>query len=191
MTAPAVSPITKVYAIQHCQIAPVLTDAAGSAMTYGTWIDVPGIKSLEIGGDMDSKELRGDNRLLDKQSLITGITASFEHAKLSLDVLAIMLGGDVENDTDEATWSLLKTAAPLDFGLSAVSAAGDAPGSVVRFVLSKCALSGFPDIGLAEEDYRVVSAELDVKPPTGTNEWVDVKILADYTPPAPWTPETP
>ena len=191
MTAPAVSPITKVYAVQHCQIAPVLTDSAGAAVTYGTWQDVPGIKLVEVGGDMDTKELRGDNRLLDKQSLITGITAKFENAKLSLDNLAVMLGGTVTSDVDAATWSLLKTAGPLAFGLSAVSAAGDAPGSVVRFRLAKCSVSKFPDIGLAEEDYRTVSAEIDVLPPIGTDEWVDVSILAEYTPPDPWDIEAP
>src|SRR4051812_1644378 len=189
--------ITKVYAVQHCQIAAVTTDAAGSAITYGEWFDVPGIKSLAITGDMDTKALRGDNRLIDQQSIMTGLTAAIEHAKLSLQVLAVMLGGSVSTRTAGAGvpytgsgWSLLNSAFPLPFGLRAVSAAQDAPGGAVAFVLSRCSLSSFPEFGAAEEDYQTVSAEMTVNPPVGTNPWLDVVIMPTYTAPAPWTPDS-
>jgi len=188
--------ITKVYAVQHCQIATVLTDAVGAAITYGEWFDVPGIKSLAISGDMDTKQLRGDNRLIDQQSIITGLTAAIENAKLSLQNLAVMLGGTVGTRTAGATsayagtgWSLLSSAFPLAFGMRAVSAAADAPGGAVAFVMSKCSLSSFPEIGAAEEDYQTVSAEMNVNPPTGTSPWLDVIIMDTYAPPAPWAPD--
>jgi hypothetical protein len=190
--------ITKVYAVQHCQIASVLTDAVGALCTYGEWFDVPGIKSLAITGDMDTKQLRGDNRLIDQQSIITGLTAAIENAKLSLMNLAVMLGGTVSDRTESATvpyegqgWSLLSSAFPKSFGMRAVSAASDAPGGAVAFVMSKCSLSSFPEIGAAEEDYQTVTAEMNVNPPTGTSPWLDVVIVESYSPPAAWTPEPP
>ena len=189
--------ITKVYAVQHCQIAGVLTDVVGAACTYSEWFDVPGIKSLVLSGDMDTKQLRGDNRLIDQQSMITGLTAKFENAKLSLQNLAVMLGGTVGTRTAGATsayagsgWSLSSSAFPLSFGMRAISAAGDAPGGAVAFVMSKCSLSGFPEIGAAEEDYQIVSGEVNVNPPNGTRPWLDVIIMDTYTPPAPWAPDS-
>lgn len=189
--------ITKVYAVQHCQIAAVTADAVGAAITYGEWFDVPGIKSLALTGDMDTKQLRGDNRLIDQQSIITGLTAAIEHAKLSLQNLAVMLGGTVSTRTVAAGvpyagqgWSLLSTAFPRPFGMRCISAAQDAPGGAVAFVMSKCSLSSFPEIGAAEEDYQTVSAEMNVNPPTGTAPWLDVVIMDTYTPPAAWTPDS-
>jgi len=189
--------ITKVYAVQHCQIATCLTDAVGAAATYGEWFDVPGIKSLGLSGKMDTKQLRGDNRLIDQQSIITGLTAKFEHAKLSLQNLAVMLGGTVGVRTAGATsayagtgWSLSNSAFPQSFGMRCISASADAPGGAVAFVMSKCSLSGFPEIGAAEEDYQTVSGEVNVNPPTGTSPWIDVIIMDTYTAPAPWAPDS-
>lgn len=190
--------ITKVYAVQHCQIAAITADAVGSAITYVEWFDVPGIKSLTLSGDMDTKSLRGDNRLIDQQSIITGLSAKFENAKLSLQNLAVMLGGTIGARTAGTTgaytgasgWSLPTGAFPRQFGLRALSAASDTPGGAVAFVMSKCSLSKFPELGAAEEDYQTVSGEINVNPPNGTSPWLDVIIVDAYTPPAPWNPDS-
>lgn len=190
--------ITKVYAVQHAQIATLTTDAVGAACAYSEWFDVPGIKSLVLSGDMDTKSLRGDNRLIDQQSLITSLTAKFENAKLSLQNLAVMLGGTVGSRTAGTTgaytgangWSLTTAASPKAFGLRCMAAAGDAPGSSVAFVAAKCSLSKFPEIGTAEEDYQIVSGEININPPLGTNPWLDIIIVDSYTPPGPWLPDS-
>ncbi|HKN42961.1 MAG TPA: hypothetical protein VJW23_03490 [Propionibacteriaceae bacterium] len=186
--------ITKVYAIQHAQIAGLLTDAAGAAPTYGEWFDVPGIKSLKISGSMETKSLRGDNRLIDSQSVLTGLTASFEHAKLSLIILQTMLGGSAPAaDTLPYAgmgWQLPTSAFPKAFGLRAISAASDAPGGAVAFNMSRCSLSKFPEIGAAEEDYQTVSAELNINPPVGTGDWLGITIVDTYAAPAPWAPDS-
>ena len=189
--------ISKIYAVQHCQVAAVLTDPVGALVTYSEWFDVPGIKVLELSGDMDTKELRGDNRLIDQSSIITGLTAKIEHAKVSLQVLAVLLGGTVADKTVVAGspyagkgWSLTQASSPKAFGMRCISAAADTPGGAVAFVMSKCSLSGFPELGAAEEDYQTVSLEANVNPPFGTSTWLDVVIMDTYTPPAPWTPDT-
>jgi hypothetical protein len=186
--------ITKVYAIQHAQIASLLTDAAGAAPTYGEWLDVPGIKSLKISGSMETKALRGDNRLIDSQSVLTGLTASFEHAKLSLILLQVMLGGSAPAaDTLPYAgmgWQLPTSAFPRSFGLRAISAASDTPGGAVAFNMARCSLSKFPEIGAAEEDYQTVSAEININPPVGTGDWLGITIVDTYAPPAPWVPDS-
>jgi hypothetical protein len=185
--------ISKIYAVQHCQVASVITDGVGAAIEYDEWFDVPGIKSLELSGDMDTKQLRGDNRLIDQQSIITGLTAKIEHAKVSLQVLAVMLGGTVADKTLPYAgkgWSLESDAFPLSFGMRCISASADSPGGAVAFVMSKCSLSGFPELGAAEEDYQTVSLEANVNPPTGTTPWLDVVILDTYTAPDPWEPDS-
>jgi hypothetical protein len=188
-----VDTITQVYAVQHCEIAPVTADAAGAAVAYGTWVDVPGIKKIEITGTMTKKTLRGDNRLITQRAALDELTCTFDHAKLSLDVLVVMLGGAVTQSGTtpdmSANWSLLKTAVPLQFGLKGISASSDSPTGAVRFRLPVCTLSKYPDMGFAEEDFRIVSAEMGILPPNGTDEWVDVSILETYDPPAPWEPE--
>jgi hypothetical protein len=186
--------ITKVYAVQHAQIAALTADAAGSDPTFGEWFDIPGIKSFKITGSMETKSLRGDNRLIDSQSVLTAVTASFEHAKLSLMALKVMLGGAAPaSDTDPYAgmgWQLPITAFPQPFGMRVASAAQDLPGGAVLFSMTRCSLSKFPEFGAAEEDYQTVSAEININPPVGSGDWLAVTIVDSYTAPAPWAPDS-
>jgi hypothetical protein len=186
--------ITKVYAVQHAQIASLATDVAGAAPTFGEWFDVPGIKSFEISGDMETKELRGDNRLIDSQSTIKKVTAKFEHAKLSLMILQVMLGGAVPaTDTLPYAgmgWQMPITAFPKPFGMRVASATQDAPGGAVLFSMTRCSLSKFPEIGAAEDDYKIVAGEINIVPPVGTGDWLAITIVDSYSPPAPWAPDS-
>ncbi len=186
--------ITKVYAVQHAQVASLMTDVAGSSPTFGEWFDVPGIKSFEISGDMETKELRGDNRLIDSQSTIKKVTAKFEHAKLSLMILQVMLGGAVPaTDTLPYAgmgWQLPVTAFPKPFGMRVASATQDAPGGAVLFSMTRCSLSKFPEIGAAEDDYKIVSGEINIVPPVGTGDWLAITIVDTYAPPVPWAPDS-
>lgn len=189
-----VDTVTQVFAVQHCEVAPVTADSAGAAVTYGTWVDVPGIKTLEVTGTMTKKVLRGDNRLITQRVILDELSCKIDHAKLSLDVLVVMLGGAVTQSGTtpdmQAMWSLLKTARPLQFGLKGVSASSDSPTGAVQFRFPVVTLSKYPDMGFAEEDFRIVSAEMAILPPNGLDEWLDIAILETYTPPAPWEPET-
>jgi hypothetical protein len=177
-----ISRVTKLYAVEDAKIAPLLADPEGGTPSYGAGIDVPGIKSMEISGDVEVKELRGDNRLLDSDSSLSNVTVAFPHAKLSLDVLAALLGGDV---TDSGTtpaqateWELLDNAKPLPFKLIGKTPSGgsDQIGGDVHFTLWKCILSSFPGVGLAEEDYRTIENEARAVPLISTGKWISVRI---------------
>ncbi|MFJ6143120.1 phage tail protein [Streptomyces anulatus] len=177
-----ISRVTKLYAVEDCKIFPLLSDPSGGVPAYGEGIDVPGIKSMEISGDVEVKELRGDNGLLDSDSSISNVTVSYPHAKLSLDVLKALVSSTV---TDSGTtpaqvskWSLKQGAKPLPYKIvgKTPTSGGDVVGGDVYFTLFKCIMSSFPGIGLAEEDYRTIENEARAVPLISTGEWVDVEI---------------
>lgn len=170
---------SKVYAVTDCKIARLTSDPDGGAAVYGTSIDVPGIKSMEIGGDINSSELRGDNSLLDQTSTIGSVTVSVEHAKVSLDVLNILLGGTVTDagvaPNQTSTFSLGRDSTPQYFRIEGKTPANgsDFAGGDVHFVLYKCIVSSFPDLGFAEEDYRTVSFEAVALPRLADGKQLD------------------
>ncbi|TJZ55614.1 phage tail protein [Streptomyces piniterrae] len=178
----AISRVTKLYAVQDCKIAPLTADPAGGTPTYGALIDVPGIKEVEISGDVEVKELRGDNTLLDSDSAISNISVSFPHAKLSLDVMAALVTSTVTDAgtgaVETSTWEMDNTAKPSPFKLEAVTpiSGGDLIGGDVHFALHKCILSSFPTIGLAEEDYKTPEVEARAVPLISTGKWLSVVI---------------
>ncbi|MEU7381551.1 phage tail protein [Streptomyces sp. NPDC042207] len=178
----AISRVTKLYAVEDCKIYPLLSDPEGGEAEYGAGIDVPGIKSMEISGDVEVKELRGDNGLLDSDASISNITVSYPHAKLSLDVLAALVESTVTTSgatpAQKVKWSLKRGAKPLPYKLvgKTPTSGGDLVGGDVHFSLFKCVMSSFPGLGLAEEDYRTIENEARCVPLISTGEWIDVDI---------------
>ena len=117
------------FGLKECQIAPVATDVVGSATTYGTVLDVPGIKSLKIDLNVKSVDNRGDEVILDTEENIEYIDVSFENAEVSLDVLAAINGGTVANsgtaETEKNVYLLAGTQTSAYFKLFAKPKRGD------------------------------------------------------------------
>lgn len=173
-----VSHDTSVFAVKDAKIRKVTADAAG-AITYGPSVDVPGIKSVSISGDITTAELRGDNRRLDFRSILGGISVEFEYAKLSLDALAVLLGGTVADTgtapNQVASFSITGSESFSFFQFEAVSAGSDAIAGEVVMRLNKCILSEFPDLGMEEEDYATVTVAAEaVKPLATASPWLEV-----------------
>lgn len=180
-----ISHVTKSFAVTDCKVAKLTADPAGGSPTYAASIDVPGIKKVTISGDVETKQLRGDNTKLDSDTVLTNITAEIEHAKISLDVLAMMLTQTV---TDSGTTPNQIAALPIfgggvgagvkfaPFRLEALSATADPVFGSVRFSLAKCILNSFPDMGLEEEDYKTSSFGVDCSPLISTGLWITPSI---------------
>jgi hypothetical protein len=153
------------FAVSDCKISKLTADPAGGTATYATAVDVPGIKTMSIGGDVNTVELRGDNQSLDQNSVLGSLTVSVEHAKISLDVLDVLLGTTTTDSGTTpnmiATTVLLGTNTMNYFKIEGKTptAGADTVTGDLHFVLHKCILSSFPDLGLAEEDYQTVSFE--------------------------------
>ncbi len=177
---------TKVFAVTDAKLAQVTADAPGAATAYAASIDLPGIKSFKVTGTVDTKQLRGDNVVLDADSVLTELKVAVEHAKLSIDALAAMgIGAVTDTGTTPAQRAALSMTGPQGvapfrarpFKLSAVSATADPVNGNVDYVLSKCVLSKFPDLGLAEEDYQTASFEVSTFPCLGTGfKWFDLGL---------------
>jgi hypothetical protein len=170
---------TKVFACKDARIYPLTADTGG-APTYGTGVDVPGVKSLEISGDIDKKELRGDNTLLDVFSVLKNVNGKLGHAKLSLDMLATMLGSAVVDSgttpNQKATWSLTSASAPKYWKVEAATPTDgvDFVGGDLHVLFFKAVLSSFPGMGLAEEDYQVPGIEFGTVSAISNGKWMDV-----------------
>lgn len=171
---------TKVFAVKDARIAKLTADAAGVAPTYAAAIDVPGIKSVTVGGDVTSVELRGDNAALDGDAFLSSVSVTFEYAKLDLDQLAVLLGGTVTDagvtPNQTATYAQTRTASFGYFSFEAVSVSADPLGGDVRIFLPKCKLSSFPEAGFEEEDYRTFEVEAAAFVPIGLGNWFEYQV---------------
>lgn len=91
----ALSKVSGLFGVRDCKIVPITADAPGAAVTYGTALDVMGIKSLGTTLNVTSVENRGDEQVLDVEDNIDFIDVTWENAELPLDVLAAINGGEV------------------------------------------------------------------------------------------------
>ncbi len=179
-----ISHFSKSFGTQDAKVSPLTADPSGGSVTYGTSVDVPAIKSVEISGDVNTVELRGDNALLDSATTLTNISSTVTHGKLSLDVLGVLFSGAAPVDggtgtTETVTWDLTANSAPQYFKVEAATPnnGADTIGGDVHFVLHKCIINGFPDLGLAEEDYRVSSFGAAAVPLLATGrKWLSIVL---------------
>lgn len=180
------SHFSKVFAVKDAKVSPLTADPSGGSPTYGASIDVPGIKSVTVSGSVETKTLRGDNTLLDADSVLTDVTVAFEYAKLSLDILAATLGGAVVDGgttpDQTADWELTSESKPLPFKFEAVSASADTIGGDVLIALHKVILSSFPELGMAEEDYKTAPLEGNSMPLLSTGKWLTVSLRESVAP---------
>lgn len=149
------------FGVNDCKLRKVLTDPSVGSATYATRIDVPGIKSVAISGDVNSNELRGDGQRLDRQSVLGGLTLSFEFAKSALDVFALVAGGTVVDagvtPNLTASWKLKGTDQMSTFEFEAqTTGTGGGDGHII---LHKVVLTSFPELGMSEEDYQTYTVE--------------------------------
>jgi len=177
----ALSHFSKVFAVKELKIAKLLTDPTGAPpSTYGASVALVGSKKLTIKGTINTKYLRGDNRLLDADAVLQEITATIDYAKLSLDAMSVMFSTVVVDSgvtpNQLATWQMANTDVLQYFKIEGRAAGADPIAGDVLFSLWKCKLGSFPDIGLNEEDYQMSTASLVVVPRLSDNNWVNVVI---------------
>ncbi|MDQ3573781.1 MAG: phage tail protein [Actinomycetota bacterium] len=175
------------YAVLDCKVDKITADAVGGTTTYAAAFDVPGIKSVGLGGDVEVKEARGDNTLLSKRSFLQSISGTVEHARLSLDVLAMMLGAAVADTgvtpNRVATMGLLGTHNFNYWRLRARTPTGgiDTLTGAGYLTAWRCILSSFPDIGMVEEDFATVSFEFEAGPRFSDSKWIDTEVQETAT----------
>lgn len=178
----ALSHVSKLYAVTDAKIKKITADPAGGTTTFAAAQDIPGIKSVSIDGDINSVELRGDNTLLDTNALLSSLTLTFNFAKLNLDALIAMLGGTVTDagttPNQIATMRLANTDSfsYFQFEAKTPTAGADTVTGDAHIVVYKCMLSGFPQLGMAEEDYQTFSVQAKAVARLSDNRWLDIVL---------------
>lgn len=177
----ALSHFSKVFAVRELKIAKMLTDPTGvPPATYSASVALVGSKHLTIQGTVNTKFLRGDNRLLDADAVMGDVTATVDYAKLSLDAMSVMFStlvvdsGSTPNQL--ATWQMANTDTLNYFKIEGRAAGADPTAGDVLFSLWKCKIGSFPTIGLNEEDYQASNLSLVVVPRLADNFWINVVI---------------
>lgn len=133
--------------LSDLQVAPL------TGNTPGTWVDVPGIRTLSFNMDADSDELEGSNQVIAKVMNPPSLTGSIELGRLNPAALAVLLNGSAETDgtTPNAVTTLDQT---NEANMSYIQIAGQAPsadleGSAYRVILMKVLTTGGPDESLS------------------------------------------
>jgi hypothetical protein len=174
------------YAIDDAKIAVLTADPAGDTPTYATAIDVPGVKSVGISGDINSTELRGDGRRIDQFSKLTGLSLTFEFAKASLDIFSALAGGAVTDTgaagSEVATWELGADDGMSYFLFEGLTKGVDTIGGDGTLRLWKCVLTSFPSLGFADEDYQTFSVDAAAMPLTSTGQTLTGRLRAVTAP---------
>jgi hypothetical protein len=176
----AISHITKLYGVVDAKIYELTADPAGGPAVYAGGIDVPGIKSVEVTGDIKSVELRGDNTLLDSDASLQKVNLKFNYAKLNLDALAVLLGGTVTDggagSTETATFRRTGADVFKYFKFEAKCVGVDELAGDGHIVIYKAKLAEFPQLGFAEEDYQLFSVGATAIPRRADNVWWDIVV---------------
>lgn len=152
----------KIFAVDDAKISALTADPAGGTPTYGTAVDVPGIKSVGLSFEINNKELRGDNRRLEADSILVGINGTFNHAKMNLDALPILLGGTVVDSglapNQIARYRRIGSEVFSDFKFEGRTPPSgvNLVGGDAHLVVFKAKITGY-ELGLAEENYQVFS----------------------------------
>jgi hypothetical protein len=177
---PTLSRVTKLYSVQDAKISPLLTDPAGGTATYGTIIDVPGIQTMEISGSIEVKKLRGDNGPLATNSHHRH-QVQVTHAKLSLDVLARSSAAPSPTPAPPRRRSRVgpdpATATLPPFKLEGITPPNgvDIIGGDLHWVLYKCTLTAFPDLGFARRT-TASGFTAGCDPLLSTGKWIDAVL---------------
>ncbi|MBK9181415.1 MAG: phage tail protein [Acidimicrobiales bacterium] len=179
----ALTHVTKTFAVEDAKIAQLTADPAGGSATYGSSIDVPGIKQVTISGDVNNVELRGDNQLLDSDSLLTNIKVQIGFAKFSFDLLPVFVGGTTADagttPNQTVTHEIVNSSRFNYFKLMAKTptGGGDVTTGDVLFTIHKMKLSSFPELGLAEEAFKLYTVDAVAMPLLATgNKWLTVQL---------------
>lgn len=104
------------------QVAPLV---AGNA---GTFVDVPGARSLAFNTESDSDELEGDNQIIAKVRNPKSVSGSMELGKINFAALAVMLGGEAVTDSATTPNQITRYVDRATADVAYYTIAGQAPG---------------------------------------------------------------
>jgi hypothetical protein len=165
---------TYVFGASGAKISKLLTDPSGGSATYATGITVPGLKSVEISYKSNTKDLRGDQKLIASLSIVESAEVKLMFAKWDQNLWSIFTGATVTTDTTTGNSSSTFSAGQTGsyFKLNAVSYAASGVGSNILINLPKLIVTTPPPINLKEEDFAAFEVVAQAVPLESTGEWL-------------------
>jgi hypothetical protein len=163
------------FDVKDCKVYPITADASGSATTFGTGFDVPGIQEVSLEPNFITSELKGDGGVvLAKKGKIDRMNFSCTYGELSLDVLKTILGATV-SDTGSGTAELADM--PIDdtslpyfkvgFLIDDLQTSGDTLATVI-VTLQKCQLTGGSLVSGSTDSFNSPTFTAEAIKPSGT-----------------------
>jgi len=172
----------KILELADAKIAPMTADT-GTAPSYGTSVDVPGIIKIGIAPKMENKKLYGDNQLLDIWSKVNEVELDVECAQLSLDAMKTIMGGTVTasgtTPNQKQTYSLKGTdASPGYFKIEGQWLYADSSVGDVHLVLYKVKVTDPPsyEVEGADGNFGTVKFKGIGIPCVSNGSWYDVIV---------------
>lgn len=131
------------FDICDAKIYEMLTDTAGaSGPTYGPAIDIPGVNALSgFDPQITSQELKGDCRVIARQSRIDSMNADLQNAKIALPVLDALYNGELWTSGNDTGFRILGGTESKYFKLEGIVTGTDVGVEQVKFVLYKATLT--------------------------------------------------
>lgn len=175
-------PISKEAAVVRLHDAKIaqLTADVTTNPTYGSLVDLGGVIEMKLTGEIDYRELEGDNVILASNAFLKAVDIDVQQARITLDALAIIMGGSVTasgmTPNQKQTYTILGTDETNYFKIEGQSKGTDAAGGDVKdchVVLYKCRLSGAVDYTLGA-DYAKVSFKARAIPTISNSKIKDV-----------------
>lgn len=173
--------------LSDVKVAPLLTDPTEGETTYGDFVDLAGVLSLQVSPEMVSKTLYGDSTVMDNYARTTSINFTVTNSVISYSGLQCILGGKVTTDgteaTEKVTYSITAAnATPGYFKLEGKWDYASTDGTVkdAHVVLYKCRLSEAPDFTINDSsgDFGDCSFSGVAMPTNGEGKWMDMTLNA-------------
>jgi hypothetical protein len=151
-----------VFDVQDFKVYPMLTDSASAANpTYGAGVDVPGIAEVSLEPNFVTAELKGDATVIAKKGRVDRMNVSATYGKVSIDVLAVILGGEITDGATSAEW-LLSGLNSLPYFKAAFHINDVELGlGAVNVVLFKAQLTGGTLLGGSSDEFGQPTLELE------------------------------
>jgi hypothetical protein len=166
---------SRVLSVDDCKVYKLLTEPGTGvgAATYATGVDAPGIRNIKWVPTFNSKELRGDNQVLDTDVIPGVLTGSMEVAKIHQDLLAIWWGGTQADSgvtpNQVSSFTLTGGQLPAYFKLEAQCRTTDFPLGDVHFVLYKVKIVTGPEMNMTDSDYGLQALTFKAVQPRSTD----------------------
>lgn len=141
------------------QVAPL------TGNTPGTWVDIPGARTLSFNADADSDELEGDNAIIAKVMNPPSLSGSIEIGRLNPAAMAVLIGSTASTTgtTPNAVTTLDQKS---DINVSYYQIAGQAPGvdaedSAYRVIIMKALSTSGPDESLEVNSWNTPTIDFE------------------------------